>query len=351
MKQISQRRGFTLVELLVVITIIGILIALLLPAVQAAREAARRVQCSNNLKQMALACLSHEEHNRFLPSGGWDCSWFGFPDRGFGKKQPGGWHFSILPYMGLDNLYNMGLGYNYAGSLAAAETPVSTFICPTRRQAIPYASPVSDYGVYALVPKNPNVIGRSDYAGNSGDRYHGVGSFTVPVSLTFSDSDFSSCGDPPTKTDIQWITISYPAGFYPTGVILRHAEIKMADITDGVSNTYLIGEKSCNPDHYTDGTDGSDDNGWIVGYDFDVNRWVQVGDITDPDPVTKGYLPPVQDTPGFLFNFSFGSAHSGGLNMALCDGSTRFISYTIDPETHRRLGNRNDGLPVDPKSL
>ena len=137
MRRTSKRIGFTLVELLVVITIIGVLIALLLPAVQAAREAARQAQCSNNLKQMALACLSHEQANGFLPSSGWGWTWAGDPDRGFGKKQPGGWHFSILPYMGLDNVHDVGLGKNYAGDVIAAETPVSTFGCPTRRPATP----------------------------------------------------------------------------------------------------------------------------------------------------------------------------------------------------------------------
>ena len=82
-------RGFTLVELLVVITIIGILIALLLPAVQAAREAARRAQCANNLKQMGLACLGHEEAHGHFPTGGWGWGWLGDPDRGFRQRQSG----------------------------------------------------------------------------------------------------------------------------------------------------------------------------------------------------------------------------------------------------------------------
>ncbi len=144
MKSTPRQVGFTLVELLVVITIIGILIALLLPAVQAAREAARRAQCSNNLKQMALACLAHEQANGFLPTGGWDWQWAGDPDRGFSRKQPGGWHFNILPFMGLDNLHDMSLGMNYAAAVHTAETPVNTFICPTRRTAVGY--PFVNYG-------------------------------------------------------------------------------------------------------------------------------------------------------------------------------------------------------------
>ncbi len=133
------RVGFTLVELLVVIAIIGILVALLLPAVQAAREAARRNQCKNNLKQLALGCLLHEQTQKFLPSGGWSDFWWADPNRGYGGKQPGGWYYNILAYIEEQALRDLGKGQTYgtaaytAASISLHQTPVSIFICPSRR--------------------------------------------------------------------------------------------------------------------------------------------------------------------------------------------------------------------------
>ena len=129
---------FTLVELLVVITIIGILIGLLLPAVQAAREAARKTQCQNNVKQLALAMLSFESANKRFPSGGWGWLWVGDPDRGMNQQnQPGGWGYQTLPYLDQTNLFQLGAGQPQAAKYAAAaqviQTPLAFHNCPSRR--------------------------------------------------------------------------------------------------------------------------------------------------------------------------------------------------------------------------
>ncbi len=116
--------------------------------------------------------------------------------------------------------------------------------------------------------------------------------------------------------------------------------VKLSDITDGTSNTYLVGEKYECPDTYFTGTDGSDDSTMFQGWDIDLDRWTEISDG-----------PPMQHQAGLINGRIFGSAHANGFNMTFCDGSGQMISYTIDPETHRRLGNRKDGLPIDGKKF
>ena len=170
------RKGFTLIELLVVIAIIGILIGLLLPAVQAAREAARRIQCQNNLKQLALAWQIHENTVKSYPSGGWGYRWLGIPELGFGKKQPGGWTFSVLPFLEQRALYD--LGGNSASLLRQASTPLSVLHCPSRRGAELY--PCVPAVVFREAGHAP-FVSRSDYAANCGSRFRNQGNFGMPA--------------------------------------------------------------------------------------------------------------------------------------------------------------------------
>ena len=316
--------AFTLVELLVVITIIGILIALLLPAVQAAREAARRLQCTNNLKELGLAALNQERAQGFLPGGGWGNKWAGDPDRGYGDRQPGGWVYDLLPFMEQQALHDMGSNGNYAARSQKAAVPVATLNCPTRRPAITY--PYLDQSWWAYVNITPgSMIARCDYAANGGDRYAGA---------CWAGPSSAGLGDGYTASD--W------AGFlngdaWSSGVVYLHSKLPISAITDGLSNTYFAGERRCDADHYFDGTVPDDDQGWDAGEDSDNIRWT----VNDPNYV------PRQDQSGCGASLNFGSAHAGSFNMVFCDGSVRSINYMIDLETHRRLGNRKDGLPVD----
>jgi prepilin-type N-terminal cleavage/methylation domain-containing protein len=170
----SRPSAFTLVELLVVITIIGILIGLLLPAVQSVREAARRTQCRNNLKQLGLAMHNHHEAFGRFPSGGWGWLWVGEPERGTGPDQPGGWGFNILPYVEQGALHDMGMSLASTARTNAiierVQTPVALFICPSRRRAVAYPDYHSTYKTQTSTSMRIPTAGRSDYAVNCGDQ-------------------------------------------------------------------------------------------------------------------------------------------------------------------------------------
>ena len=148
-------RGFTLLELLVVVTVIGMLVALLAPAIQAAREAARRAECKNNLKQLSLAALNHLDMQGHFPTGGWGWYWVGDPDRGFGKDQPGGWIYNLLPYCeespGLHDLAADGkpneIGrVQSVGAAQVIQSPLVIVSCPTRRRATVHPLVANEWG-------------------------------------------------------------------------------------------------------------------------------------------------------------------------------------------------------------
>jgi prepilin-type N-terminal cleavage/methylation domain-containing protein len=332
----SKRRAFTLVELLVVIAIIGILIALLLPAIQQAREAARRMECRNHLKQMGLGWHAHIDSQKRLPYGGWGSYWFGDPDRGFGTSQPGGWIYSILPFMDFKTIHDMGKGMTGTAKINAFisrdANAIGLFICPTRRQAIPYPQ-LRGWSPHYFAP----LVAHTDYAANQGDgttleiqSYPGSlsGGFKFPTSVTgFADSG----------------TCIY------NGISFVNAHLRPVDIPDGLSHTYLVGEKYLNPDNYSTGNDDGDDWCMFSGAQNDICRLCS-NEQNNPKDFYL-YCVPARDRPGDANNIRFGCAHPFSFNMMLCDGSVTSVRYEVDMVLHSRLANRLDRKPVELNKL
>jgi prepilin-type N-terminal cleavage/methylation domain-containing protein/prepilin-type processing-associated H-X9-DG protein len=349
------KRAFTLVELLVVIAIIGVLVALLLPAIQAAREAARRSQCQNNLKQIGVAWLLHESSYGDLPSSGWGWQWYPDPDRGYGKSQPGGWAYNILAYIEQQNLRNIGTGFSaVAGGRGAADrredllplvsTPVSTFVCPSRReaQAYPMVQTVSIYSKLAMNLTSCTVadgcqIFRSDYATNAGNNRGDGNDPTGPSSNIAADI---------ATFEREWIDR------VDSGVSFQRSEIELGQISDGTSHTAMVGEKYLNPQNYTTGADLADDQGIYIGHDRDMNRYFGnfLGEgVLDPGHIrsTQGLMPQ-QDREGLALdpNGGWGSPHPGGFHIVFCDGSVRVVSYDINTAPFWLFGGRDDGETI-----
>ncbi len=321
------RRAFTLVELLVVITIIGILIGLLLPAVQSAREAARRLQCTNNLKQLALACHSHQQAIGLLPSlGGPNWSWHmtyinGTP--AVTPKQHGGWGFQVLPYIEATSVWTGGSATtDLERSIVAISTPNTLFFCPSRRR--PEVVVAGDWYHFPNAGKSYGHA-KTDYAASTSDTAFyrengscgfsnsaGVGAITRTFRFTKYDSN--------NPTDAEWEPLP------PIGI---------DEIRDGTSNTMLIAEKRMNVGRL--GVMQSDDNeGYTSGVDHDVVR--TTNSVPLPDRMSNNSSEYGENR--------FGSSHSGGMNAAMADGSVQFLSYSIELQTFRRLGCRCDGEPV-----
>jgi prepilin-type N-terminal cleavage/methylation domain-containing protein/prepilin-type processing-associated H-X9-DG protein len=306
--------AFTLIELLVVIAIIAVLIGLLLPAVQQVREAAYRTRCANNLKQLALAVHNHHATYHRMPSAGWGWEWVGIPERGSGKRQPGGWLYSTLPYVEQHNVWRLGEGpigetERKVALVQAVGLPMPLINCPTRRTGGPY-------------PNGRNRIYRGDFAGT----------VTPPF---LARTDYAACAGSQPRDEIDEGPLSIAqadAGQFNwgdlsfDGVCFRRSEIRLMDIKTGTSNTYLLGEKYLNPMNYETGLDRSDNENYLTGFNNDVNRCTA--------------FPPARDLAGTEETLRYGSAHAVGVNMAYCDGSVRFVEYTIDSDIHKRAGSR-----------
>lgn len=359
----KRSQGFTLVELLVVIAIIGILVAMLLPAVQSAREAARRLSCQNQMKQFGLAALNHESALGIWPTGGVqpgvkieDYASNGKPFTA--PKQGLSWAFQLLPYLEEDAVADI------ADSDQLQRTQVGIYYCPSRRGPTQNTSNgtyagrwLLDYAALAAAPAQSEMGGL-----NLSNDYEGFVN-TVACKFWFGYWGRLSGGDgefsPPTpknETDDKEYT-----GY--RGVIVRSSyyvksgtgdgnpsvppevtnlgydrPTRMASITDGTSKTAVFCEKRVAANRYA-GSTPSDDAGWSDGWDSDTMR----SSIAPPASDSSDISAPC-DGRSILVA---GAAHPSGFNMVYADGSVRFLNYDIELENYNRLANRADGELTD----
>jgi prepilin-type N-terminal cleavage/methylation domain-containing protein/prepilin-type processing-associated H-X9-DG protein len=334
-------RAFTLIELLVVIAIIGVLIALLLPAVQKVREAANRVSCSNNLKQMALAVHNHHDVFKSMPTAGepnyynWNRTLKGTVPAS-GAQQSWGWMYQILPFVEQDNLWRYyepdtnTADLQFQGDYFILAHPPSIYNCPSRRPG----------GVLSTDPfpwnNVPVQVVATDYAANGG---------------TFSlgwDNQTDGTNNTGTFNGVQHALD--PTGMFLIPTVIKGKALRFADISDGLSNTMLLGEKAVNKSTYQSSTDAvwGDDEGYAIGLAWDNIRYGRTPDalglpanpvVDQVCPDGAGWGPDTAAWP----NWRWGAAHPGGFNMALADGSVRLVNYSIDLQTLSYLCNRNDG--------
>ena len=313
----APRSGFTLVELLVVITIIGILIALLLPAVQAAREAARRMQCSNNLKQIGLALHSYHEMLGRFPSGYLSAVGTGGPAD---DKGPGwGWASLILPHLEQQNLYDrIQFTKDIADPANAAVrvTSLPAYLCP---------SDDGDKTFTVNAGSNPVLVAHSNYVGLFGNpEITPDPGFLLPAST-----------NPERSREHQ-------------GMFYRNSNVRMADVVDGSSNTLFVGERSASLAYATW-------TGSVTGGSVPPKSPNPYGYPPEGAPVLiLGHTGNVYDNPAHTPNSAvnhvddFWSWHPQGANFLFVDGSVHQINDTVDPKVWWGLGTKAGGEILDP---
>jgi hypothetical protein len=334
--------------------VISILIALLLPAVQAAREAARMVECKNHLKQIGLAWESHHAAQKFYPTGGWGSNWAGDPNQGFDKRQPGGWAYNILPFLEEGRIHDLGKGLQYGGipekrnALAeAAQSVAAIFLCPSRRPQNSLFTFTQQSASYANINlRNVLSVWRGDYCANAGDQ-----SWNQELA---TPQDVAQINDPTFRFDR---TDDPTQRGYSTGVSYYQSTVSIRQIIDGASHKYMVGEKFLYSDKYFTGDDPGD-NAWLwTGWDDDLYRTAGINYLGAPKPSssTPSPIPPQADMPSTTADPTtklyeadmWGSAHLAAFNMVFCDGSVHSLPYGIDLLIHRRLHNRDSGYEVD----
>lgn len=350
----SQLAGFTLVELLVVIGIIALLVQLLLPAVQSAREAARRTACKNNLRQISLGAQLHLTTHDFFPSGGWSGDFVADAERGYGEQQPGGWPFSLLDYVELGILRDNAAGESVtaeplgSGYQALLQAAPSVFYCPSRRRAGAYPFKTSGNAPWTPITGRGVVpfgrVTKTDYAANSGDALYSAAEAFIGFPSMWTPSSYEALA----AEGANWTKTSDPESvYYQTGVSYYRSEVRPAQITDGTSKTYLFGEKFLSPGLYEDvnihdgvSMMGDNQTAW-AGYEWDNHRVAWNPGSGMPEDAYQ----PQQDNNSDVFPniYAFGSSHPEALHMAFCDGSVDSVSYDIEPGVHRLRAHRMDG--------
>jgi prepilin-type N-terminal cleavage/methylation domain-containing protein len=308
------RRGFTLIELLVVIAIIGVLIALLLPAVQKVREAANRTTCANNLKQIGLAIHNYHDVYDALP-----------PAR---TNSDGGptWAFLLLPYLEQDALYrqwDLHLSYYDPDLPDFRKNQVKLFYCPSRRSPPWISVSTADGDVnyenhYPNDMPQPGALG--DYACSVGDNADGNYN-TQKANGAFALANYKYAASPPSASNPPWYMESWSSN------------TSFTRITDGLSNTLFIGEKHVPSDAF-----GARDAGGDSSIYNDDHPGVNQR-IAGPNNL-------LARSPTDPYNIQFGSYHAGICQFLLGDGSARPLAVSVSGTTLSRLSVRNDGQPV-----